>query len=137
MTDRTDPIEVFRARCEARALLYREGAFDMGEAVDALQLAAEQQRLVAAIGQDAVQRIISEAFAAVLTLEHVPDALPNVAPPPGVASATLEAAAWLWFQVGDEDRFNRFLDGRSDQERASIMKHIDNIEAKLNAKNGQ
>jgi hypothetical protein len=136
MTDRTDPIEVFRARCEARALLYREGAFDMGEAVDALQRAAEQQGLVAAIGQDAVQQIISEAFAAVLTLEHVPDALPDVAPPPGVASATLDAAVWLWFQVGDRDRFNRFLFGRSNNERASIIQHIKKIEAKRNAENG-
>jgi hypothetical protein len=133
----TNPIEIFRARCEARALLYREGAFDsMGEAVDALQCAAEQQGIVAAIGQDAVQEIMTEAFDAVLSLDHVPAALPDVAPPPGVASSTLEAAVWLWFKIGDPERFNRFLANCSSDARAAIMQHIKKIEAKRNAENG-
>jgi hypothetical protein len=37
-----DPIVAFRARCEARALLYRAGELRLHEAVDGLQNAAEE-----------------------------------------------------------------------------------------------
>jgi hypothetical protein len=60
-----DPIEVFRARCEARALLWKVGELDLHEAADKLQHDAERTGLVAAIGQDAVQRIMRDAFHAV------------------------------------------------------------------------
>src|SRR5262249_17572524 len=62
---RIDPVAVFIARAEARALLYAASEFDPHEAVDKLQADAERDGLVAAIGQDEVQRIIAEAFAAV------------------------------------------------------------------------
>jgi hypothetical protein len=57
-----DPVEVFRARAEARALLWRVGEIDLCEAVDKLQTDAERNGLVDEIGQDAVQEIISGAF---------------------------------------------------------------------------
>jgi hypothetical protein len=60
-----DPVTVFIARTEARALLWAAGEFDLHEAVDKLQADAERDGLVAAIGQDEVQRIIAEAFALV------------------------------------------------------------------------
>jgi hypothetical protein len=60
-----DPVAVFTARAEARALLYAAGEFDLHEAVDKLQADAERSGLVAAIGQDQVQRIITEAFSTV------------------------------------------------------------------------
>jgi hypothetical protein len=60
-----DPVAVFIARAEARALLYAAGEFDLHEAVDKLQADAERDGLIAAIGQDEVQRIIAEAFAVV------------------------------------------------------------------------
>ena len=41
------------------------GEFDLHEAVDKLQHDAERDGLIAAIGQDAVQRIMATAFAAV------------------------------------------------------------------------
>ena len=57
------PLEVFRARCEAHATLYAAGEIpDLHDAVDALQEHAERHGLVAEIGQDAVQQVISEAF---------------------------------------------------------------------------
>jgi hypothetical protein len=62
---RIDPITVFIARAEARAMLYAAGEFDLHTAVDVLQADAERDGLVAAIGQDEVQRIIAEAFSAV------------------------------------------------------------------------
>jgi hypothetical protein len=59
---RLDPLEVFVARAEARAMLWAAYEFDLHEAVDVLQRDAERTGLVAAIGQDAVQRIIRDAF---------------------------------------------------------------------------
>jgi hypothetical protein len=57
-----DPVEAFRARAEARAMLYAAGEFDLHEAVDELQFDAERDGFVVLIGQDEVQRIMSEAF---------------------------------------------------------------------------
>jgi hypothetical protein len=58
-----DPLDVFLARAEARAHLVANGLYELQEAVDTLQAAAEAQGLVAQYGQDAVQQILSEAFA--------------------------------------------------------------------------
>lgn len=55
-------VEAFRARCEARALLWHCGVFDLHEAVDVLQHDAVRDGLVAEIGQDAMQQIMSNAF---------------------------------------------------------------------------
>jgi hypothetical protein len=57
-----DPVVVFIARAEARALLWQANEFDLHEAIDALQADAERTGLVAAIGQDRVQEILTEAF---------------------------------------------------------------------------
>jgi hypothetical protein len=59
---RADPLEVFAIRCRARARLFAAGEIDLHIAVDELQIAAEESGLVAAIGQDEVQRIIADAF---------------------------------------------------------------------------
>jgi hypothetical protein len=56
------PVEMFTARCHARAHLYSIGELDLRDAVDALQEHAERHSLVNQIGQDAVQQVISEAF---------------------------------------------------------------------------
>jgi hypothetical protein len=57
-----DPIAVFIARCEARALLFATGEIDLIAAVDGLQAAAVASGLVAEIGQDQVQEIMAAAF---------------------------------------------------------------------------
>ena len=58
-----DKTEVFRALCESRALRWRLREWEwIGHAVDPLQRWAEAHGLVAAIGQDEVQRIMAEAF---------------------------------------------------------------------------
>ena len=61
---RADPVEVFGLRCNARARLYATGEIDLQTAVDELQQSAELNGLVAKIGQDAIQQIISTAFGA-------------------------------------------------------------------------
>jgi hypothetical protein len=62
---RADPVEVFTLRCRARARLFAAGEIDLHTAVDELQDSAVASGLVAAIGQDEVQRIMAEAFAKV------------------------------------------------------------------------
>ena len=59
---RLAPIDVFRARAEARAALFVAGELDLHEAIDVLQAAALASGLVAATGQDAVQAIMDQAF---------------------------------------------------------------------------
>jgi hypothetical protein len=60
---------VFKARCEARALLYYAAELTLHEAVDKLQHAAKNNGLVRKIGQDAVQKIMADAFAVIRKLE--------------------------------------------------------------------
>ena len=55
-------LDVFTARAEARATLWRAGEFDLHDAVDGLQAAAVRDGIVAELGQDAVQAILSAAF---------------------------------------------------------------------------
>jgi hypothetical protein len=58
-----DPLDVFLARAEARAHLVAYGLHSLQESVDTLQESAVAQGLVATHGQDAIQQILSEAFA--------------------------------------------------------------------------
>jgi hypothetical protein len=60
---RADPVEVFRLRCHSRAKLWHDGEIDLHIAVDELQHAAEASGLIDAIGQNAVQGLMVEAFA--------------------------------------------------------------------------
>jgi hypothetical protein len=65
LTGRVDPFNVFIARCEARALLWLAGEFDLHEAVDVLQADAVKSGLINTISQDAVQLVMAGAFATV------------------------------------------------------------------------
>jgi hypothetical protein len=58
-------LDVFRARCEARAYLVVAVEYTLSEAVDRLQADAVKSGLVDLIGQDAVQQIMAAAFAKV------------------------------------------------------------------------
>jgi hypothetical protein len=62
---RLDPLLVFEARAEARAILWAEGEMDLHEAVNILHYAARRAGLIDQLGQDAVQRILADAFAKV------------------------------------------------------------------------
>lgn len=62
---RADPTEVFTARCQARAILFEVGEFDLHEAVDVLQAAAVASSLVYELGQDFVRQLMAEAFASI------------------------------------------------------------------------
>lgn len=60
---RPDPVDIFRARCEARAILVEAGELAFLDAVDGLQQAAVRDGLVDKLGQNAIQRIMADAFA--------------------------------------------------------------------------
>jgi hypothetical protein len=61
-----DVVAAFELRCWARARLYAEGEIGPHDAADKLQGDAVRDGLVAAIGQDAVQAIMANAFGPVL-----------------------------------------------------------------------
>ena len=99
-----DPVEVFRARCEARALLWRANEFGLHEAVDKLRHDAERGGLVERIGQDRVQAIMAAAFHTVRDTvaadpEMVPDALPE-ADGRGAPRSTVEAVVYALREYG-------------------------------------
>lgn len=62
-----DPFEqkltAFRERCSARALLTAEGYGSLQDAVDQLWASAGHQGLIRRYGADAIQAIMSDAFA--------------------------------------------------------------------------
>jgi hypothetical protein len=62
---KVDPLDAFVLRCEARAILVEACAMDLQEAVDGLWEAAERDGLVERLGQDQVQKILSDAFSKV------------------------------------------------------------------------
>ena len=59
---RVDALKAIKLRCWAHAELWAACEFDLHEAVDELQAAAERDGLIEAIGQDAVQAIMRDAL---------------------------------------------------------------------------
>jgi hypothetical protein len=55
-------LTIFRARAEARAKLWQCRELSLHEAVDELQAAAKRDGLVAQLGQDRLQVIMSDAL---------------------------------------------------------------------------
>jgi hypothetical protein len=91
------PENSFRARCEARAQLFAAGEIGLHEAVDVLQHDAEATGLVADIGQDAVQEVMSAAFAASTELGTiVPDSVDCVPDIPPLAENPDYSSAGFW-----------------------------------------
>jgi hypothetical protein len=113
---RPSALEAFRVR--ARALLWSAGELELPEAVDELQVAAERDGLVAGVGQDEVQRLMAEAFAAVRD-----DETPEI-------SSTLSNDAWSapgWRDAAVEyhkDRGNRTLIVEIEPERLARLRAL-------------
>jgi hypothetical protein len=120
---RPSALEVFIAHAEARAILWAACEFDLHEAVDALQAAAVASDLVAQLGQDEVQRLMAEAFAAVRD-DVVPAELIEATPAVrGAAASTLMAAEYL-VQQNDAERLHTWLAKHSASERIAIRGHL-------------
>jgi hypothetical protein len=134
-------IDVFRLRCEARAILVAEGEMDFHEAVDGLQEGAVEQGLVADLGQDAVQAIMAEAFAKVPRPGELEDAVAELAdglnnllieeiakPRSEVAKSTLDAAVYLVRQ-NDPERLRLWLAKHPPDQCAAILRLLEQREA--------
>jgi hypothetical protein len=124
-----DPIEVFTARCEARAHLVAAGELELHEAVDGLQHAAERTGLLSALGQDAVQAMMADAFQAIQSARDsdVPASPSNESY--GTAVSTLMAADFL-VRLGDPERLRAWLAGHSAAEREAIRQHLERKQVK-------
>jgi hypothetical protein len=124
-----DPAAAFRARCEAQAFLVTAGELAVHKAVDALQAAAAANGLVAELGQDAVQEIMSAAFVRTLALASTmtapipPDEPLEHRPAPGhLAASTIDALRYVISQR-DPERLRSWLTRRPRGER-QVMKSL-------------
>ena len=131
---KADPLEVFIARAEARAYLWREGEFDLHEAVDraagrrgadrprrrdrSRRGAGHHGRAFAAVRADADADVVPD-------LDRAGDLDQQKLPKRGaVAKSTIDAAEYLVRQ-GDADRLRRWLHVHSAEERIAIRKHLE------------
>jgi hypothetical protein len=112
-----DLIAVFQERCWARARLFAEGELELADAVDELQNSAVGNGLVAAIGQDAVQTMMSEAFSAVRKKSTAWDAPEDLSSDLALISegidrwaTTVEMLRYL-VSLGDPVHLRRWLTG--------------------------
>jgi hypothetical protein len=124
-------VDVFRERCEARAILVEACALDLHTAVDGMHEAAVATGLVDEIGQDAVQAIMANAFAQVPRAGELEDAIAAIAdcletmprPRDGIARSTLMAAKYL-VQQNDPARLKAWLAKYTRVERNAIKQHL-------------
>jgi hypothetical protein len=132
---RIDPVAVFVARAEARALLWAAGEIDLHTAVDELWADAERDGLVAKLGIDKMQRLLADAFAPERDLPRHADVVPDelvIDDRNGVPIATLHAAEYL-MQEGDAERWRKWLARHSESDRAAILKHLEQRRKKARA----
>jgi hypothetical protein len=130
-TARADPLKVFIARAEARAILWAACEFDLHQVVDELQAAAGRSGLVVELGQDEVQAIMAQAFGAVR--DDISDAedqdfsqdeeRPEISDcwlADSFRDACLKADAEHLARVGDAGRIRAWMAERSPRERVQI-----------------
>lgn len=95
---RIDLRDAFIDRAWACAYLWAVGEYNLHEAVDVLQHDAECNNLFDRIGQDAVQKILSDAFAPYHSHEDAADYEASIAAPKpkerSTPQTTIEAILW-------------------------------------------
>jgi hypothetical protein len=125
-------IDIFRERCEARAILVEACLFDLQDAVDGLQADAERTGLVDELGQDAVQKMLANAFAIVpwagqleADFKAIADCLETMPKRrTGPARSTIMAAEYLVRQ-NDSARLKAWLALHTAAERSAIRRHFE------------
>lgn len=136
-TRRVDLLGCFMERASARAYLWSIGEYSLHEAVDVLQHDAEREGLTARAGQDAVQKILSNAFAPYRSHEDSADyEAPAVTPEPTkrpTPRTAIEAIMWCVRERGPQalhepDNIERL--SRCDE---AAISEIDRRTAKLEA----
>jgi|SoiMethySBSTD1v2_1073268.scaffolds.fasta_scaffold815054_2 hypothetical protein len=130
--------DVFRERAEARALLYEACVYDLHEAVDVLQQAAEDNGLIAAFGQDLVQVVMASAFHGTvrsisIEVETLIDQRSHASgedvddddeDDERLATSTVQAVEYL-IQQNDPKRLCAWLAKHTQSERLAIKRHFE------------
>jgi hypothetical protein len=93
---------VVRLRCHSRAKLWHDGEIDLHSAVDELQHPAEASGLIDAVGQDAVQGLMVEAFAPLR--DHLPRAEKKKPPADGEYDGLSSTFAKLSREADEKQR---------------------------------
>jgi hypothetical protein len=128
---RPSALEVFVARAEAKAMLWAAGEISLHDAVDELWADAVRDGLTAKLGVDEVQQLLADAFAP--EREDLPQHADVVVPDElvidgeriaAVPIATLKAGEYL-LRLGDRERFAKWFDRHTAQERAAILQHLE------------
>jgi hypothetical protein len=136
---RIDLRDAFIDRAWACAYLWAVGEYNLHVAVDVLQHDAECNNLIDRIGQDAVQKILSDAFAPYHFHEDVAAyAAPTVAPKPGKRTTprtTIEAIMWCIRERGPQALHEPANIERLSRCDESAISEIDRRIAKLEATN--
>jgi hypothetical protein len=114
-----DLVEVFKARCWARARLFSEGELDLHDAVDLLQQSAVDIGLVAAIGQDVIQTMMADAFGAIECPLEIEPYEPQPTLAPRLATSTINAFKYL-IRLNDPVRLRTWLARKLPSERESL-----------------
>jgi hypothetical protein len=136
--NRVDPLDAFIECASARALLWSIGEIDsIPAAVDPLQIFAIKSGLVTELGQDAVQKILSDAFAPYRLDENAAAyEAPTAAPKPekrATPRTTIEAIMWSVRERGPQalhEPANIERLSRCDEAAISeIDRHISKLEA--------
>jgi hypothetical protein len=128
--------DIFRERCDARAILYAASVFDLHTAVDVLQTDAKRPGLIDQIGQNRVQEIMAAAFHAVRGIQQQPFLVKQfsktVEKNSSIAKSvlpisTVRAAEFL-IQQNDPKRLHAWLAKHTRAERAAIRCHFEQKE---------
>jgi hypothetical protein len=126
---RTRPtsLEVFRARCKARASLVGACDLSLQIAVDELQDSAIATGLVAEMGQDRVQAVMAEAFAGINSSQKVEggrlatvDSGRGPTSTPTISSSTVAAAKYL-IKQNDAEGLRIWLAKHTRAERIALL----------------
>jgi hypothetical protein len=124
------PELAFTVRAEARAILVAAGEMSLHDAADGLQADAVAGGLVDRLGQDAVQKLMADAFERALAYTHtMAESAPPLAPieeptpPPrrALATSTVDALRYVIAQR-DPARLRRFLAHRGRDELAAMRR---------------
>jgi hypothetical protein len=124
-------LDVFEARCQARAHLCIEGEMELHEAIDELQDYAVASGLLDQLGQDAIQRMLAEAFTTVPRLDEAVKLIREITDfietmprtRSSVPTSTIQAARYLMKQ-GDPGALDAWLAQRSARECAAILQAL-------------
>jgi hypothetical protein len=126
---RVDLLDAFSERASSRAFLWSINEFELHEAVDKLQHDAKRDGLINRIGQDAVQRILADAFrpyheaSNADLFERIADERDEKPKHNALAASTIEAFKFV-IRQNDPERLRAWLARHSPEECIALNKML-------------